>query len=91
MTCAESTCSAKIENYHVDMQMGRERERERERVCVCVCVCGCVWVLCVTMKGSARRMASETCDIGKTSSKQLQAQRKEKYNKSKRPVSSVDH
>ena len=62
MTCAESTCSAKTENYHVD-RWGRERARES--VCVCVCGCGCVWVLCVTMKGSARRMASETFDIGK--------------------------
>ena len=40
------------------------------------------------MKKSARRMASNT---GDTSSKQQQAQRKENYNKSKRPVSSVDH
>ena len=53
-------------------------------MCVCVCVC-------VTMKKSARRMASTTSDTGDTSSKQQQAQRKENYNKSKRPVSSVDH
>ena len=47
--------------------------------------------VCVTMKKkSARRMASTTCDTGDTSSKQQQAQRKENYNKSKRPVSSVD-
>ena len=36
-------------------------------------------------------MASTTSDTGDTSSKQQQAQRKEKYNKSKRPVSSVEH
>ena len=36
-------------------------------------------------------MASATSDTGNTSSKQQQAQRKENYNKSKRPVSSVDH
>ena len=46
--------------------------------------------MCVTMKKSARRMASTTSDTGDTSSKQQQAQRKENYNKSKRPVSSVD-
>ena len=57
-----------------------------EFVCVCVCVC-----VCVTMKKkSARRMASMTSDTGDTSSKQQQAQCKQKY-KSKRPVSSVDH
>ena len=62
-------------------------------VCVCVCVvCVCVCVcMCVTMKKSARRMASTTSDTGDTSSKQQLAQRKENYNKSKRPVSSVDH
>ena len=43
------------------------------------------------MKKSARRRASTTSDTGDTSSKQQQAQRKENYNKSKRPVSSVDH
>ena len=49
MTCAESTCSAKIENYHVDRwEREREREKERESECVCVCVCVCVWVwVCV--------------------------------------------
>ena len=36
-------------------------------------------------------MASMTSDTGDASSKQQQAQRKENYNKSKRPVSSVDH
>ena len=36
-------------------------------------------------------MASTTSDTGDTSSKQQQAQCKENYNKSKRPVSSVDH
>ena len=40
-------------------------------------------------KTGARRMASTTSDIGDTSSKQQQAQCKENYNKSKRPVSSV--
>ena len=54
--------------------------------CVCVCVC-----VCVTMKKSARRMASTTSDTGDASRKQQQAQRKENYNKRKRPVSSVDH
>ena len=53
-----------------------------ESVCVCVCV---------TMKKSAGRMASTTSNTGDTSRKQQQAQRKENYNKSKRPVSSVDH
>ena len=53
---------------------------------MCVCVCACI-----TMKKSARRMASTTSDTGDTSSKQQQAQCKENYNKSKRPVSSVDH
>ena len=53
-----------------------------------VCVHACV---CVTMKKSARRMASTTSDTSDTSSKQQHAQRKENYNKSKRPVSSVDH
>ena len=47
--------------------------------------------VCVTMKKSARRMASTTSDTGDTSSKQQQAQRKENYNKRKRPISSVDH
>ena len=37
--------------------------------------------VCVTMKKSARRMASTTSDTGDTSSKQQQAQRKENYNK----------
>ena len=60
-------------------------------VCVCVCVCVCVLCVCVTMKKSARQMASMTSDTGDTSSKQQQAQCKENYNKSKRPVSSVDH
>ena len=36
-------------------------------------------------------MASTTSNTGDTSSKQQQAQRKENYNNSKRPVSSVDH
>ena len=36
-------------------------------------------------------MASTTSDTDDTSSKQQQAQCKENYNKSKRPVSSVDH
>ena len=36
-------------------------------------------------------MASTTSDTGDTSSKRQQAQCKENYNKSKRPVSSVDH
>ena len=36
-------------------------------------------------------MASTTSDAGDTLSKQQQAQRKENYNKSKRPVSSVDY
>ena len=36
-------------------------------------------------------MANTTSDTGDTSSKQQQAQCKENYNKSKRPVSSVDH
>ena len=49
------------------------------------CVCVSQW------KKSARRMASTTSNTGDTSSKQQQAQRKENYNKSKRPVSSVDH
>ena len=61
---------------------------ERESVCVCLCVCVCV---CVTMKKSVRRMASTTSDTGDTSSNQQQAHRKENYNKSKRPGSSVDH
>ena len=48
--------------------------------------------MCVSQwKESARRMASTTSDTGDTSSKQQRAQHKEKYNKSKRPVSSVDH
>ena len=47
--------------------------------------------MCVTMKKSARRNASTTSDTSDTSSKQQQSQRKENYNKSKRPVSSVDH
>ena len=38
------------------------------------------------MEKSARRMASTTSDTGDTSSKQQQAQRKENYNKRKRPV-----
>ena len=46
--------------------------------------------VCVTMKKSARRIASTTSNTGDTSSKQQQAQRKQKY-KRKRPVSSVDH
>ena len=50
-----------------------------------VCVCVSQW------KKSARRMASTTSDVGDTSSKQQQAQHKQKYNKRKRPVSSVDH
>ena len=60
------------------------------RLCVCahararMCVCH-------NEKRGARRMASTTSDTGDTSSKQQQAQRKENYNKSKRPVSSVDH
>ena len=37
--------------------------------------------MCVTMKKSARRMASMTSDTGDTSSKQQQAERKENYNK----------
>ena len=36
-------------------------------------------------------MASTTSNTGDTSSKQQQAQCKENYNNSKRPVSSVDH
>ena len=52
------------------------------RACVCVCH---------NEKKGARRMASTTSDTGDTSSKQQQAQCKENYNKSKRPVSSVDH
>ena len=80
------------------------RTRTRARVCACVCVCVCVVCVCcvsvciimcvcvcVTMKKSARRMASTTSDTGDTSSKQQQAQHKENYNKSKRPVSLVDH
>ena len=55
------------------------------RACACKCVCVSQW------KKSARRMASTTSDTGDTSSKQQQAQRKENYNKRKRPVSSVDH
>ena len=47
------------------------------RACVCVCVCVCA---CVTMKKGARRIASTTRDTGDTSSKQQQAQRKQKYN-----------
>ena len=43
------------------------------------------------MEKSARRMASTTSDTGDNSSEQQQAQRKQKYNKRKRPVSSVDH
>ena len=59
---------------------------------VCMCGCMCVYMcVCVTMKKSARQMASTTSDTGDTSCKQQQAQRKENYNKSKRPVSSVDH
>ena len=54
--------------------------------CVCASVC-----VCHNEKKSARRMASTTSDTDDTSSKQQQAQRKENYNKSKRPVSSVDH
>ena len=65
-----------------------ERHRERGHACVPVCVCVCV---CHNEKRGARRMASTTSDTGDTSSKQQQAQRKENYNKSKRPVSSVDH
>ena len=52
-------------------------------MCVRVCVCH--------NEKSARRMASTTSDTGDTSSKQRQAQRKENYNKRKRPVSSVNH
>ena len=62
---------------------------EKREVCVCVragvCVCAC------TMKESAIRMASTTNDTGDISSKKQHAQRKENYNKSKRPVSSVNH
>ena len=47
--------------------------------------------VCHNEKRVARRMASTTSDTGDTSSKQQQAQCKENYNKSKRPVSSVDH
>ena len=47
--------------------------------------------VCHNEKKGARRMASTTSDTGDTSSKQQQAQRKENYKKSKRPVSSVDH
>ena len=36
-------------------------------------------------------MASTTSDTSDTLSKQQQAQRKQKYNKRKRPLSSVDH
>ena len=62
----------------------KDSNHSRERVCVCVCVCH-------NEKRGARRMASTTSDTGDTSSKQQQAQCKENYNKSKRPVSSVDH
>ena len=48
--------------------------------------------VCYNGKKSARRMACRTSDTGDTSSKQQQTRRKENYNKSKRPVSSVvDH
>ena len=47
--------------------------------------------VCHNEKKGARRMANTTSDTGDTSSKQQQAQCKENYNKSKRPVSSVDH
>ena len=48
-------------------------------------------IVCVTMKKSAKGMASTTSDTGDTSSKQQQAQCKENYSKSKRPVLSIDH
>ena len=63
----------------------RDQVNSTVRACVCVCVCVC------HNEKSARRMASTTSDTGDTSSKQQQAQRKENYNKRKRPVSSVDH
>ena len=65
-------------------------QSKAQHVCVCVCVCLCACV-CHNEKRGARRMASTTSDTGDTSSKQQQAQCKENYNKSKRPVSSVDH
>ena len=58
---------------------------------VCVHICVYFVCVCVAMKKSAGQMASTTSDTGDTSSKQQQAQRKENYNKIKRPVSSVDH
>ena len=68
--------------------------QNKHELCFCcqkrVFATACV---CVTMKKSARRMASTsdmTSDTGDTSSKRQQAQRKQKYNKRKRPVSSVD-
>ena len=69
-----------------------------DRVCVilffflCVCVCVCVCLCESRWRKSARRMA-RTSNTGDTSSEdpEQQAQRKEKYNKSKRPFSSIDH
>ena len=60
--------------------------------CLCVCLCLCLFCRCVCHnEKSARRMASMTSNTNDTSSKLQQAQRKENYNKRKRPVSSVDH
>ena len=66
--------------------------------CVCVCVYMCVHVcvhvcVCVTLKKKVpdECMASTTDKRYRRFFKQQQAQRKENDNKSKRPVSSVDH
>ena len=66
------------------MAVGPKTISNAQHKCLRVCVCH-------NEKKSARRMASTTSDTGDTSSKQQQAQRKENYNKIKRPVSSVDH
>ena len=71
-------------------ELQEEIKREKDGGCMSV-FSHAYRCVCVTMKKSARRMASTTSDTGDTSSKQQQAQRKENYNKSKRPVSSVDH
>ena len=67
-------------------------EKDKERVCVRACVCARACA-CVTMKRKCQMygMVSTTSDTGDTSSNFQQAQRKEKYSKSKRPISSVDH
>ena len=56
-------------------------------LCWCVPVCGCYKEKKISGEWQARQATTAGC----TSSKQLQAQHKEKCNNSKRPVASVDH